>query len=238
SSHLDEVSCCWLTERRQALPIGAEKSSAQTACGRPQVASPRIIGGTNAKQGEWPWQISIRKNRGHTCGGSLISNQWVVTAAHCFEGPLDPTQYKVNLGEYELPKPAPTMISASISQIIVYPYYAGDVLSGDIALVKLNEPVKFSRTILPICLPNSSGPDPFSPGMSCSATGWGSFVNKGPIARTLQKIDIEIVDIEECNKRFQNKTSPLPLPENYTLIYEDMICAASPDGKKDTCQIM
>ncbi|KAH0626590.1 hypothetical protein JD844_001664 [Phrynosoma platyrhinos] len=164
--------------RAELSTSGAENSSAQTACGRPQMASPRIIGGNNAKEGEWPWQVSIRQNRGHLCGGSLISNQWVVTAAHCFHGPLDPTQYKVNLGEYELTKPAPSMISASISQIIVYPYYAGAKVGADIALVKLNNSVKFSRTILPICLPNSSDPDPFSPGMTCSVTGWGTITQQ------------------------------------------------------------
>ncbi|XP_008115752.1 serine protease 27 isoform X2 [Anolis carolinensis] len=218
------------------LMRGAENSSAQTVCGQPQVPLARILGGSKAKVGAWPWQVSLRKNREHICGGSLISNQWVVTAAHCFDGPLNPAEYQVNLGEYELPKPSPSMVSASISEIIVHPYYAGLGLSADIALMKLKEPVQFSQTILPICLPNSSDPDSFSSGMTCSATGWGAFIReKGLIARILQEIEIQIVDIEECNKRYQNESSQF-VPENYTLIYKDMICAGDLKGKKDTCQ--
>ncbi|XP_060636572.2 serine protease 27-like [Anolis sagrei] len=219
------------------LMRGAENSSAQTVCGQPQVASARIIGGSKAKVGAWPWQVSLRKNREHLCGGSLISNQWVVTAAHCFDGPLNPAEYKANLGEYELPRPFPSMVSASVSQIIVHPYYAGSGLSADIALMKLEEPVQFSQTIMPICLPNSSDSDRFSSGMTCSTTGWGVFIEgQELVARTLQETEIQIVDIEECNEKFQNQSSPFAVPENYTLIYKDMICAGDPEGKKDSCQ--
>ena len=71
------------------LAFGPSLSSSPNlcaACGRPKVHSPRIVGGRKAEEGEWPWQVSIRENRLHVCGGSLISSQWVLTAAHCFDG--------------------------------------------------------------------------------------------------------------------------------------------------------
>ncbi|XP_061444113.1 serine protease 33-like [Rhineura floridana] len=220
---------------------GAENTSAQKVCGQPKVHSPRIVGGQKAEEGEWPWQVSIRENRLHVCGGSLISSHWVVTAAHCFEGPLNPLRYRIHLGEYELPKPARTMVSSAVSQIIVHPYYAGDGLSADIALVRLEEPVNISRTILPVCLPNASDPDPFPVGMSCWVTGWGNlYPDASFLTRTLQELEVPIIDVDECDKMYHNDstadTDTEIVPTGYRLIYNDMICAGYAEGKKDSCQ--
>jgi hypothetical protein len=49
-------------------------------CGRPIL---KIVGGSKAEEGKWPWQVSVRIRHMHVCGGSLITSQWVLTAAHC-----------------------------------------------------------------------------------------------------------------------------------------------------------
>ncbi|KAJ6652998.1 hypothetical protein lerEdw1_010203 [Lerista edwardsae] len=223
------------------LLAGAENSLAERACGRPKLHSPRIVGGVRAAEAEWPWQVSLRENRLHICGGSLINSQWVVTAAHCFEGPLRPQQYRVNLGEYELPRPASSMVSSAVSKIIVHPYYAGDGLSADIALVRLEKPVNFSRTILPICLPSTLETDPAPVGMGCWVTGWGHTYPEGSfLSRTLQKLEVPIIDVDECDHMFHNDSSSdtdsETLPRGLRLIYSDMICAGYAEGKKDSCQ--
>nr|XP_056720268.1 serine protease 33-like [Euleptes europaea] len=228
-----EVLLLWLL----TLPLLNGADTMPSACGRPKVSSPWIVGRENAAEGKWPWQVSIRKNRVHICGGSLISSQWVVTAAHCFEGPLVPDEYRVHLGEYEFSKPLPSMVSSGISKIIVHPYYAGKGLSADIALLQLEEPVRFSRTILPICLPGTLDLDPFPAGMSCWVTGWGHLYERAPfLTRTLQEVEVPILGVEDCDRMYHDNTFSYTVPEGYRLIHEDMICTGYPEGKKNVCQ--
>ncbi|XP_008114763.2 serine protease 33 [Anolis carolinensis] len=233
-------SCCQIVLVFLLLR-GAENTPAPKVCGQPKVRSLRIVGGQKAEEGEWPWQVSIRQHRRHVCGGSLISPHWVLTAAHCFDGPLNRFMYRIHLGEYELPKPADTMVSSEIAQIIVHPYYAGDGLSGDIALVRLKKPVSFTRMILPICLPTTKDPEPFPVGMSCWVTGWGSLYPDAPfLTRTLQELEVPILDVDHCDKMYHNDSNAESesdtVPKGYKLIYDDMICAGFPEGKKDSCQ--
>uniref|UniRef100_A0A8C3HAX7 Peptidase S1 domain-containing protein n=1 Tax=Chrysemys picta bellii TaxID=8478 RepID=A0A8C3HAX7_CHRPI len=97
----------------------------------------RIMGGQDAKKGNWPWQVSVQEDGAHVCGGSLISAQWVVSAAHCFNRSLPDSAYRMNLGEYQLSNPSPTRISSPVSRIVVHPDYNESTNIADIALVQL-----------------------------------------------------------------------------------------------------
>lgn len=81
--------------------------------------------------------------------------------------------FQVNLGEYDIPNPPPTMVSSAVSKIILNPDFAEMSFNGDIALMRLEKPINFSRTILPVSLPKTSDPDFFPVGMLCWVTGWG-----------------------------------------------------------------
>lgn len=72
--------------------------SARNTCGLTLVTSSRIVGGSNAVPGQWPWQVSVFYKGRHWCGGSIIDNQWIVSAAHCFHEDKNTANYKITVG--------------------------------------------------------------------------------------------------------------------------------------------
>nr|XP_028557399.1 serine protease 27-like [Podarcis muralis] len=210
-------------------------SSSFTGCGKP-INSPRIVGGQPASNGSWPWQVSILRNLYPICGGSLIAEQWVLSAAHCFYKNMGSMfQYNVLLGAYQLSHVSDNAVISDVEQIILHPdYYNGlSGSSGDIALIKLKSPVKFTNYILPICLPESSTQFPLNE--SCWVTGWGNIQYGVPLPdpRTLQEVKVPLISREDCNILYNSHPEP---SLGWDPIKQDMICAGYPEGGKDSCQ--
>ncbi|XP_078509280.1 serine protease 27-like [Lissotriton helveticus] len=201
-------------------------------CGKPAFNA-RIVGGQGAKNGEWPWQISLRYNSKHLCGGSLISNQWVVTAAHCFPSSYSHSKYRVVLGDYELNSLNLNSYSSTLKNVIINPTYSGEATSGDIALVELSSPVTFTAFIIPVCLPSALVN--FPNGMGCWVTGWGD-IQSGqslPSPMTLQEVQVPLIDAASCDILYHIDSLVSPATKE---VQDDMICAGYPEGKKDSCQ--
>ncbi|XP_077170996.1 serine protease 27-like isoform X2 [Paroedura picta] len=214
------------------VAMGVKTSEISRLCGK-QGSMNRIIGGKDSKSGEWPWQVSIKMNGVHHCGGSLVTDQWIITASHCFKLFNVPSNFSVLLGALKFSRPGPYAVTVAVRQIILNPEYEGEQRVGDIALVQLEEPVKFSYRIIPICVPDAS--IDFPPGHKCWVTGWGDPKGRTnpQISDTLQQLKVPIISTEKCNALYRLDSEE---PKWTRDIKNDMLCAGYADGGQDACQ--
>ncbi|XP_029102783.1 serine protease 27-like [Scleropages formosus] len=197
-------------------------------CGLPPLTN-RIVGGTNAQEGAWPWQVDIQTiTDGHICGGSIIAEDWVLSAAHCFPASSSLSSYVLYLGCYQLNGFNQYEVSKRVAQVTIPPGYVDAQEGLDIALVQLDSPVTWSDYIQPVCLPDAN--TLFPSGMLCYVTGWGQVQEGVSLSGvgTLQQVQVPIIDQPTCQQMLQ-------ATENISIL-SSMICAGYPEGGKDACQ--
>ncbi|MXQ88808.1 hypothetical protein E5288_WYG008354 [Bos mutus] len=192
-------------------------------CGRrPRMSATydRIRGGSTAQEGEWPWQASLKKNGQHYCGASLISDRYLLTAAHCFKNSQDPRNYTVTFGtRVNLP-----YMQHYVQQIFIHENYIRGELHDDIAVILLTEKVLFKNDVHSVCLPEAT--QIFPPGEGVVVTGWGALSYDGEYPVLLQKAPVKIIDTNICNAW-----------EAYNgMIQDTMLCAGYLEGNIDACQ--
>ncbi|XP_021003553.2 chymotrypsin B-like [Parasteatoda tepidariorum] len=158
-----------------------------------------------AKPNSWPWQVSLQyiefEPNGHFCGGTLISPQWVITAAHCFPGIKHPSEVRIVLGSHFKYNRTKFEVTRVAERIISYPDLEEDGLKNadkkhDISLIKLNAPVSFSNGVQPACLPQKGWEA--QPGWRCYSTGWGESTSTGFNQELKQSIQV-IQKKQECS---------------------------------------
>ncbi|XP_049873334.1 serine protease persephone-like [Pectinophora gossypiella] len=193
-----------------------------------------IIGGELASVGEFPHMVAIGFDRGNgyefDCGGSLVSRNYVLTAAHCIDtlDRIEPSM--VRAGVVELGSNTwNDQTDYRIAEIKLYPSYTRREKYHDLALLRLQRPVKLSSYLNAACL-YTSADDPTTP---LTVTGWGSTsATTDKRSSSLLKANVSAVSRERCSESY-NVANYRKLPRG---ISAEQLCAGDPDGLHDTCQ--
>jgi len=164
-------------------------------CG-PIFAGSKIVGGEIATAHEFPWQVGMFMDGAYFCGGSILNEEWVLTAAHCTDGHK---QIEVIAGAQLINEVEATQVRQISTDFFEHPNWNSALLRNDLALIHLPEPLTFNEFIAPVCLPKRSSPD-LQTGDIMTSSGWGKTSDSpfGGIASELHKVTLPVKDHDEC----------------------------------------
>ncbi|XP_051549117.1 granzyme-like protein 1 [Myxocyprinus asiaticus] len=151
-----------------------------------------IVNGTEAKPHSRPYMVSLQHNEKHTCGGFLLSKEFVMTAAHCFKERQNMT---VMIGAHECNSGSSRM---AVKFYHIHPGYDSKTLRNDIMLLQLNGTAKQSEKVNWISIPKKDGD--IKANSKCSVAGWGKNRTNGSTSNRLMEVDVTIKDKKTCKK--------------------------------------
>lgn len=220
--------------------------SVHRMCGKQQVGvrEPRIVGGNNTYEGEFPWAVSIQRHGNHHCGGVIVGKRWILTAAHCVRNQLV-NNLIVRTGGHTLTRSNNHINSHLerdylVDQIIMHGDFSrydnltasqmkssANTNNADIALLRLKYDVYWNELAWPVCFPNKDSGN-FS-GHDAVVIGWGKLNEKSEdFSNELQKVKLTIIDNKVCQNWFRQAGRDMPIDDR-------IICAGFKSGGKDAC---
>ncbi|RZC36191.1 Trypsin domain containing protein [Asbolus verrucosus] len=168
---------------------------------------PRIIGGQEAEPHSIPYQAFLEvyaKEEAWYCGGSLISENYVLTAAHCGEDLLNSAvEAHVTLGAHKPLETEDTQVVLVSKEVKIHENYDSVDITNDIGLIKLPEAVTLTDAIQLVTLPSSADADNTYEGVSARVSGWGLTDGFGDqLSDVLNYVDVNVINNPECEKSF------------------------------------
>ncbi|XP_045477579.1 trypsin-2-like [Harmonia axyridis] len=199
-----------------------------SACGARAISwmperEPRVVGGEVPPYGAVPWQVELRRGDQHQCGGALISNRLVLTAAHCYEEGLTAVG-----GAHGITGTSPFEQLVPVERGILHPNFRQlGPYSHDIAVLLLAKPgMNINLAVTPACFSHDSPP----PGTWCEVSGWGASDPKTPdqLSPVLRSAAVPLLSLETCRKEgiYGGRQQP---------ILDSMLCAGHLRGGIDAC---
>lgn len=156
---------------------------------------PFIVGGNDANITDYPYQIEILVDNDHTCGGSILNNKFILTAAHCFLS-INTSQVTVRVGSSYSTKEGEVIQAANITSHSGFNPSVNFNYENDVAIVELATNLTYSAGAAPTVLPSST--TTFEDGQASNATGWGLLTDSGPLSERLQVVTIPLITTETC----------------------------------------
>jgi len=207
----------------------AEEYRLKENCGANLYQVLKVVGGRLAQPGEFPYAVALLNNGKQFCGGSLISEQWVLTAAHCIANLRSFSKVAVHVGDHDVKKQTEVQHqSRSVKKGLYNKGFSFSNLQHDVALLQLTSPATLSDSVQPVCLSNT--PPPF--GDKAVLAGWGKTGKHQPPSSTLRTVKMRVIPHEECKAIYAKEPQAPPVTSR-------MVCAGEgSQGKpelKDAC---
>ncbi|XP_036394507.1 trypsin-3-like [Megalops cyprinoides] len=201
-----------------SIPISAITSLPLFLTVAAPVEDDKIVGGYECRKNSVPYQVSLFTGY-NFCGGSLISSQWVLSAAHCYKS----SDVEIRLGEHNIWEAEGTEQHIWSVKFVRHPEYNPRTLDNDIMLIKLSKAATLNSYVQPVALPSYCA----AAGTRCLISGWGNIRDSSSGSKypeTLQCLDAPVLSDDTCFNAY-----PFQITSN-------MFCAGFMEGGKDSCQ--
>ncbi|XP_053546008.1 trypsin [Bombina bombina] len=177
----------------------------------------RIIGGVECVPHSQPWQAALYFFDSYTCGGVLINENWVLSAAHCCTANI-----QIRMGMHNRVEPDEAVQFNFAEKAFIHPSYNAATYESDIMLIRLWSPFNMTEYVQTAGLPDN----PVAEGTGCTISGWGSTTSPADThPDVLQCASVSVVSHSHCQECYPN--------DNIT---DNMLCAGVAEGGIDTCQ--